>query len=343
MLKNFLSWLASENKIKSYELKTAESSVTILNYGAIIQNFNIKQNNKTTDIILGFDKPSDYITKNDPYFGAIVGRTCNRIEEGKFSLGGKPYQLPINNGPNNLHGGYKGFDKQFWSLESHEESKLKLKLDVADKDQGYPGGLKVTVEYELKFTTLTIKTHAELTTGEASIVNLTSHPYFNLSGCKEGIENHTVVMKHVDCLELDDNQIPTGKLMDRIENPEVYFDKKDSLKARLPKVQQFRGFDHYYILSDFNEAVSVQCEKSGLELVVSSTCKGFQLYTGNWVDVGITKDSHPMDKYGQYSGFALEPSEPPNAINMKEYRDLVIVTKEKPWSNTIVYKIKEFI
>lgn len=342
MLEPLLFYTLDKLAVKAYELRTSSCSVVILNYGATIHSYKVKNEYEEIDIVLGFDNPVDYVSSpQNPYFGAIVGRTCNRIKGGKFELDGKRFQLDLNNGPNSLHGGYVGFNKLFWDVISTTESCCVCTVIVPHMDQNYPGEIKVTVSYELIESSLTIRTEAELLSGaKSTIVNITSHPHFNLSGCIESGLKHSIEMKSIKgVLELDNTQIPTGRLYSKNDNPEYYFEKEDLVENRIQKVMQFGGFDHFYLVDDFNEAVTIKCEKTKLSLTVSSTCPGFQLYTDNWINVDNPKRNHACTKYGRYAGICIEPSQPPNAINIPEFRDMVIVTKEKPYNHTITYKI----
>jgi aldose 1-epimerase len=189
---------------------------------------------------------------------------------------------------------------------------------------------------------LEIETFVELLGDEVAetYVNITSHPYFNLTGFKEqNVKNHLVLMQDVPAtLEMMDDQIPTSALNTPSSNPELFFLQEDSFGSRLPEVQRFRGFDHYYLLKTRNDFITIT-SSAGVGLRVSTTNDGFQMYTGNWVSVDKCKKSHGCLSYGNYSGFCVEPSQPPNSINLPEYRDSVIVTKSKPWNHIITYEL----
>jgi aldose 1-epimerase len=330
-------------KIQAFTLTTSTLEATVLDYGATLSHLCYKRNNKSIDVVLGYDDPFDYIdSTTNPYFGAIIGRSCNRTSEGTFELNGESYQLPVNNGPNSLHGGVKGFDKQFWTAEVLDASPfVQLELISEHLDQGYPGKIKVTVIYWIENDSLKIDSQAELIDDSVkeTYVNLTAHPYFNLTGGKHStVEDHIVHMPGVKgVLELDSNQIPTGNVLTVKSNPELIFDQPMSLKTKLPLVQQFRGFDHFY-LAQGNPFVVVTCPESDISLQVTSDGAGFQFYTGNWIENQPSKSIHPCKSYTQYSGFCIEPSQPPNSINLGEYRNSVIVTKEKPWKHWIRYQ-----
>jgi aldose 1-epimerase len=275
----------------------------------------------------------------NPYFGAIIGRSCNRTAKGSFQLNNLQYQLPVNNGPNSLHGGIQGFDKMFWKAQIIDSSPMvQFELTSEDGEEGYPGKVQVRVTFSIRDDILFIESQVDLLDGpKETYVNLTSHPYFNLSG-KSTIEDHIVDMKGVTgVLECDDTQIPTGKVLTAASNPEMFLNR-ESIGSKLPLVQQFRGYDHYY-LANGKPFITITCPQNGLSLDVWSDCAGFQFYTSNWVEEQPSKSLHACGKYLQYSAVCIEPSQPPNSINIPEYRDSVIVTVEKPWKHSISYKL----
>jgi aldose 1-epimerase len=330
-------------KIQAFTLTTNTLEATILDYGATLSHLCYKTKEKSVDVVLGYDDPFDYIdsTKN-PYFGAIIGRSCNRTSKGTFELNGSTYQLPINNGPNSLHGGVKGFDKQFWTAQVIDSSPfIQLELISEDMDQGYPGKIKVTITYWIENDSLKIDSQVELIDDSVkeTYVNLTSHPYFNLSGGKhQTVEDHTIHMPGVKgAMELDSNQIPTGKILTAKTNPELIFEQPQPIKSKLPLVQQFRGFDHFY-LAHGSPFVVITCPENRISLSVTSDCAGFQFYTGNWIEQQASKSVHSCNSYGKYSGFCIEPSQPPNSINLEEFRDTVVVSSGKPWKHWIRYQ-----
>jgi aldose 1-epimerase len=338
------TFIKQGRKIQAYTLTNELLSVTVLDYGAIISHLFVNNGSHQTDVVLGYDDPFDYIesTKN-PYFGAIIGRSCNRIENGTFTLNETRYQLPINNGINSLHGGEKGFDKKSWKAVIVDSMpSVQFELLSPDLDQGYPGSVKVLVTYTLEGPQLIIETRAELIDDvvESTMVNMTSHPYFNLSGCVDKtVRNHIISMPGVyGSLEMNDHQIPTGGLLGPISNPELFFTEPDVLESKLLLVQKFKGFDHFYLINNDEQCVTISSPTSKITLSVSSDCSGFQFYTGNWIEKQPSKSRHPCKEYEPYSGFCIEPSQPPNAINLSEYRDSVIVTSTNPWNHKIVYK-----
>ena len=203
--------------VEKYSLVNANGmEVDIITYGGIITSLKAPSQDSTfQDVVLGYDTLEEYTTTGNPtFFGALIGRYGNRIAKGKFSIDGEEYQLPTNDGPNSLHGG-KGFDKVVWTAEEVEDGDnvgLKLTYTSPDGDQGYPGNLETTVVYTLQADN-TLKVDYEATTDKATVVNLTQHSYFNLSGDFDNTILDTEVMLNADrFLPVDETLIPTGEL-----------------------------------------------------------------------------------------------------------------------------------
>ena len=335
-----------DQSIEEYTLQTSTCTASIINYGATMTKFVIDGK----DVLLGFDDPFGQIevgSRQNPYFGAFVGRACNRTENGNFEIMSVKYQLPVNNGPNSLHGGLKGFDKQFFkaTVLSQDPPSVLMSHKSSHLDQGFPGTIFVEISFTLNGSELVIETKSELVGDEVdqTYVNLTMHPYFNLSGCNsESIEDHLVKMNSVlGCLELNENQIPTGKLLKNEDRKELFFLSEKAISKALPLVQEFKGFDHYYLVNDGTDCITVRDPSTKIQLVVSTTAPGFQFYTGNWLDGSIlAKKSQGCLNYGPYGGFCIEPSSPPNSINMPEYRDTVLLKRGIPKVQTIKYRLE---
>ena len=355
-----ITWQEHKNNtgrsIFAYSLSTEKCSATVISYGAILSHFTLtKMDGKQVDVVLGFDDPFQYEVQGKlpgyPFLGAFVGRACNRTANGTFALDGETFKLPINNGPNSLHGGLVGFDKQFFtpSIISHDPPQVSFEWTSPHLDQGFPGEVRTKISYSLIGSELIIDTYAELIDDivKKTYVNLTTHPYFNLSGMfEESVESSIVHMQPSveGCMELNEHQIPTGRILLESENPELFFYSPKALSESLPKVQQLRGFDHFFLIKKEETVkpfISVSCPLLKVKLDVKSSSRGFQFYTGNWLDGRFKgKASQNLNSlYGRYSGFCIEPSEPPNAINLPVFCDGVIVTRQKPWSQTISYSL----
>ena len=178
-----------DDQIDLISMKNEQLEVVVSNYGCtIIKVIMADKNGHKDDVVLGYDDFTQYQTL-DAYLGALVGRVANRIKAGQFSLNGQDYHLAVNNGPNHLHGGIKGFSYQVFDYTIEDEHTLKLLYLSKDGEEGYPGDLDLTVIYTLKDDTLTA--HYQATSSADTLINITNHSYFNLSGHKENIYQHT--------------------------------------------------------------------------------------------------------------------------------------------------------
>ena len=195
-----------------FELKNGQGTVAwITNFGARIVGLITKDKNaREVDVITGFSSIRDYQTATEPYHGAIIGRFANRIALGRFQLKGKDYQLAVNNPPNHLHGGPKGFHNQVWKVESVSKTDLRLSYFSKDGEENYPGNLNVVVHYTLSDKN-ELHIQYEAGTDQTTVINLTSHPFFNLNGIGTGnIENHTLQINAENYNPVDKALIPKG-------------------------------------------------------------------------------------------------------------------------------------
>ncbi len=240
----------------------------VINYGGIITSLRVPDKNGVVeDVVLGYDSLSGYL-KATPYFGAIVGRYGNRIANGKFKLDGKTYTLAQNNNGQSLHGGIKGFDKVYWSIEeatSAEGPSVKLKYTSKDMEEGYPGNLAAEVVYTLTNDN-TLKIDYTATTDKKTVINLTQHSYFNLTGNgKRDILEHVVTLAADKFVPVGKTLIPTGKLMD-VANTPFDFRTPTAVGARIDSKDQQMvmggGYDHCWVLTgaDTTKAVATVYE-----------------------------------------------------------------------------------
>jgi aldose 1-epimerase len=268
----------------------------------------------------------------------------------------------VNNGPNSLHGGLQGFDKKCWTIEKYDKSENIVVFSLVSKheEEGYPGEIKVTVQYALQNTNdLTLDYSAEWTGNpindaiQETAVNLTNHSYFNLSGLENlDVKDHICAMPDVTgVLELDDSQIPTGKVIagSSMTKDMDFASASKTFGDGLKTVTKFRGYDHFFMVNPKSDAqqplpcgAKVHCSTTGISLSLFTDAIGFQLYTGNWLDGSITgKESTQENKpYGQYSGFCLEASHPPEAANHQQWRNSVILRKGEGFKRKDVYRVQ---
>ncbi|MBL7817737.1 MAG: galactose mutarotase [Saprospiraceae bacterium] len=331
-----------------YTLKNvAGMTVTITNYGGTIVSWTAPdRNGKYEDITLGCDSISGY-EKGVPYFGSIVGRYGNRIAKGKFSLEGKTYTLATNNGANHLHGGIKGFDKVVWNAMIVESPQPTLKLTYVSKDmeEGYPGNLSVEVIYTLlKDNSLKIEYSA--TTDKTTVVNLTNHAYFNLTGdMNNTILDHEIALNCDKFLPVDKTLIPTGELKS-VEGTPFDFLTSQKIGARIndtlnEQIKFGGGYDHAWILKGQNtegamrSAAIVYEPKSGRAMEVLTTEPAIQFYTGNFLDGTIKGKGGVI--YKKRSGFCLETEHYPDSPNQSKFPTTTLKPNQT-YSTTTIYR-----
>jgi aldose 1-epimerase len=308
--------------VELYTLTNKNGMVArIMTYGAILTELHVPdKNGKDADIVLGFDNLDQYL-KGHPFFGAIAGRYANRIAKGQFELDGQTYHLPINNGPNTLHGGTKGFDKYVWKAEPKEGSdnvSLALSILSPDGDQGFPGNLNVTVTYTLSNDN-SLKLDYVATTDKDTVLNLTNHSYFNLAGESSGtIEEQIMQINAERYTPVDATQIPTGQIAP-VKGTVFDFTKPMVIGARINEVPGGPpiGYDHNFVLNSSNGslamAVRARDPKSGRVLEVWTTQPGVQFYTGNFLDGTLTGIGGT--KYQIHDAFCLETQHFPDSPN----------------------------
>lgn len=330
--------------VDQYTLTNAnQMEVTLITYGGIITSLRVPDRNGHLDnIVLGFDNLTDYETSS-PYFGAIIGRYGNRIANGKFTLHGKEYTLALNDGPNALHGGTRGFDKQVWGAkEVHGNTEVGLELTYLSKDgeEGYPGNLSVKVVYSL---TDSGELHIDYiaTTDKATIVNLTHHSYFNLAGNGAGsVENHIMTINADRYTPIDSTLIPTGELAPVAGTP-FDFQKGErigtELRAGHRQLVYGRGYDHDFILKRPQDnslalAARVSDPASGRTMELYTTEPSVQFYSGNFL-TGTLVGTGGI--YRQGDAFCLEPQHLPDSPNKPNFPSTVLEPGDTYQSSTV--------
>jgi len=315
------------------------TQVKISNYGGIVTSFIVpdKQGGKSS-IVVGFDSLSGYLAK-PPYFGALIGRYGNRIGDAKFTLDGKLYTLAANNGKNALHGGLKGFDKVVWDASIINDSLPSLKLDYLSKDgeDGYPGNLKVTVQYSLSNDD-ELKITYDAVTDKATPVNLTNHSYFNLTGdVDSSILGHSLMINADHYTPVDSTLIPTGEIRS-VKGTPFDFTSPKQIGRDIDSVKG--GYDHNWVLNrkdgSLQEVAVLSDSISGRSLEVYTTEPGLQFYTGNFLDGKlINHDGKPIK---QHSALCLETQHFPDSPNKPGFPTTILKPGEKYHSET-VYKL----
>lgn len=296
----------------------------ITNYGAkVVSLFFSAKNGEQVDLVLGHDSLDDYIHSEEQYFGSVCGRYANRIAKGVFSIDGEEYQLPINNGPNSLHGGLEGFNAKVWEVLETKENELKLRYLSKDGEEGYPGNLSVTVIYKIEADVLSIEYVAE--TDQPTILNLTNHSYFNLSGAGDpSIEDHLLEINAKSFLPTDETAIPYGAPQ-RVENTAMDFRTPCLIGARIDnpvdQLKWARGYDHTFLLDKklgtFGPCCEVSSPKTGIKMSVFTSEPGVQVYTGNWMTGKMRGKGE--QRYPARSAVCFETQHYPDSPNHPEY------------------------
>ena len=331
-----------------YTLKNSNGMVAqITNFGAKIVSIYVPdRDGNFADIVLGYESIEGYI-KGNAYFGAICGRYANRIANGKFVIGDKTYQLPINNGPNSLHGGPEGFNNQVFEtkgvISTSEDEKVEMVYVSKDGEMGYPGTVILKVTYSLT-TDNELNLSFEAVTDKATHINICGHSFFNLSG-----EGNGDILKHVLTLNADrftpvsDSLIPTGELRE-VEGTPMDFRKPEVVGKRInsdyEQLTFGKGYDHNWVINN-NKAeeltLAAVCHdpESDRILEVYTTQPGIQLYTGNWLD-GSDKGKGGKS-YGMRSALCLETQNFPDSPNKPGFPSTLLRPGEK-YNHTCLYK-----
>jgi aldose 1-epimerase len=326
-------------KVQLYSLTNKNGvTVEITNYGGIVTSWlTPDKNGNKSSIVVGMDSLQEYL-KKPPYFGAIIGRYGNRIGDAKFKLDGKTYQLAANNGKNHLHGGNKGFDKVVWDAATVNGITPALTLTYLSKDgeEGYPGNLKVTVEYKLTDDNeLNIDYTAE--TDKATPVNLTNHSYFNLTGNTENtILNHTLMINADHYTPVDTTLIPTGEIK-AVKGSPFDFTKPEAIGARIDSVPG--GYDHNFVLNRKDTTLQLVAvlsdSSSGRKLEVFTTEPGIQFYSGNFLDGTFVSGGKPV-KYR--TALCLETQHYPDSPNKPNFPSTILKPGQK-YHTVTKYKV----
>ncbi|KAI6683517.1 hypothetical protein NL676_029430 [Syzygium grande] len=317
-----------------FELDNGTMQVKITNLGCTITSLCVPgKDGKSADVVLGFDSVEPYLKGAAPFFGCIVGRVANRIKEGKFTLNGVEYSLPINKSPNSLHGGHKGFDKVIWEVADYkkgENPSITFKYLSHDGEEGYPGDVAVTATYTLTSST-TMRLDMEGVPNKATPISLAQHTYWNLAGHDSGnILDHSIQIWANHITPVDHNTIPTGEIMP-IKGTAFDFTMEKKIGASIHEVPGL-GYDHNYVLdcgeekSGLKHAAKLKDPSSSRVLDLWTDAPGMQFYTGNYVNGVAGKGSAA---YGKHSGVCLETQGFPNAINQPNFPSVVVQPGEK--------------
>lgn len=312
--------------VQEFVLKNSNGiEMGVLNYGGIIRYLKVPDRHGNYDnVVLGFDRFEDYLI-NTPYFGAIIGRYANRINGGKFNLNGQHYSLAQNLGNVHLHGGLVGFDKVIWEVETEvfeEGMALNLFYLSPHMEEGYSGNLRVNVNYSLKNdNSFTITYRA--TTDQATVLNLTQHSYFNLSGGRNSVLNHELMVNAASYLPVDDSLIPTGEIAPVKHTPfDFQVSKTIGQDIDHQLLKGTDGFDQNLVLKTTNDIKVIYAGKvyepeSGRVVDFYTSEPGVQIFTANFFDGSIK--GHGGVSYNKYYGLCLETQHFPDSPNQPKF------------------------
>ncbi len=294
------------------EIRNGDMSASVLAYGATLADLVVPTRAGPRSIVLGFDSLEAY-KRHGAFFGAIVGRCANRIAGGRFALGGRNYQLDLNEkGQTHLHGGAGGFFARMWRVERHDETSVLLSLVSSDGDQGYPGEVRASCKYTLGPDHLAIELRAE--TDRETLVNMAAHPYFNINGGGTALD-HRLTIPAQAYTPVDGASIPTGEIRPVAGTA---FDFRASRPIRNEVSGSHSGYDHNFVLAltPFEKphlAARLEGDRSGVAMEVWSTEPGLQFYDGGSLPVAeLLRGSAASERFG---AVCLEPQRFPDAVH----------------------------
>ncbi|MDB4908550.1 MAG: galactose-epimerase [Gemmatimonadetes bacterium] len=329
--------------VEEFTLRAGAIEVRAISYGAIITDILAPdRDGHRESVVLGHDALAGYVG-HSPYFGAVIGRHANRIAGGRFTLDGVGHQLDTNDGPNHLHGGFVGFDKQLWTghvLTTAADAAIRLELASPDGDAGYPGTLQASVTYLLSAGgTLVVDYHA--TCDQPTVVNLTQHSYFNLAGPRAtDILSHELAIVAEHYSPVGAGLIPTGA-MAPVHGSAFDFLRAHPIGERVGDADEqlalAGGYDHNFVLSGAIEHglrhAARACDPvSGRTLSVHTDQPGLQFYSGNFLDGSIV--GRGGQRYAHRSGFCLETQHYPDSPNHPSFPSVVLAPGDEYASRT---------
>ncbi|WP_320774220.1 aldose epimerase family protein [Streptomyces sp. CRN 30] len=332
-VKKLFGTLADGTKVHSWSLENGGTRLKVLSYGGVVQSLEIPdRRGRYANVSAGFDNLDDYVARS-PHFGALIGRYGNRIAKGRFTLDGTTYQLSVNDGENSLHGGALGFDYRVWDVEPFTKGSdvgLYLYYTSVDGEMGYPGTLKTKVTYTLTRSG-DWRIDYEATTDKATVVNLTSHVYWNLAGEGSGtIEDHELSIAASRFTPTDAGLIPTGELA-KVAGTAFDFRRAKpigrDIRAGHPQLVLAKGYDHNWVLDKGITArpehiATLRDPSSGRSLKIATDQPGLQFYSGNFLDGTLTGPGGSV--YRQGDALCLETQHFPDSPNQPSFPSTVL-------------------
>ncbi|KAI9006435.1 aldose 1-epimerase [Hyaloraphidium curvatum] len=322
-------------------------SVTITDFGATVTNLVVRDRDGVQrDVVLGYDAPEDYVAAKSkpgyPYFGATVGRIANRIVGAEFELDGKTYELRKDLGQNSLHGGKdSGWDCKIWTVDSQDRSSISFSRTSPDGEGGFPGAVHATARYALTDDgTLSMEYGAKLVEGASTIVNMTNHAYFNLSGLEDPSVDGTVLhfSEGVKAWLRRDPKLdwaPSGEVVPIGVEPAYDFRSAAPIGSR-----NEGNFDDFFVADPSLEVpcATATCPSTGIRMEMRTDAPGFQLYVPSELEPSYrAKKTQGGGAYGPRAAFCLETSKYPAAINYPDWRNQVILKAGQTYSQKTLY------
>jgi aldose 1-epimerase len=342
MSKSAFGTLPDGKEVSLFSLSNHQGcAAEILDYGGIIRSLNVPdKHGKRTDVVLGFQSLEDYVA-DQTYMGALVGRYANRIANASFELGGKRFQVSVNNGKNSLHGGFSGFNKKLWEVVGHTSNSLQLRYVSPDGEEGFPGNLMVTVVYTLTEKN-ELKIEYRAITDQPTHINLTQHSYFNLSPLSdETIANHLLQLHSDQYLPNNDQSIPNGQFETVLQTP-FSFTKPQKIGKALAsdhiQMQIDFGLNHSYVLKTENSnvikhAARLFAPQSGITMDTFTTEPGIHIYCANYFDgQTVGKSGKP---YPKYAGICLETQHFADSPNQPRFPSTLLLPGGEFTSTTV--------
>ncbi len=329
--------------VSAYLLKNANGmEAEVLDFGAILRVLKVPDKNGAfLDVVHGFDSVEGYEDHNDTYYGATIGRCGNRIAGAQFVLDGKTYALDANDGKNNLHGGFAGYEHRMFTVRDMQDSdtpSICFTLYSPDMDQGFPGNLDFCITYQLTADN-TLQLSYEAVSDQKTIINPTNHSYFNLNGHQSGTILDQEVMICADTFTwADAESIPTGELIS-VEGTPMDFRSFHTIGERIDQedtaLKYGNGYDHNYCVNDtgkMKKIAALKSAESGILMEVESDLPGMQLYTGNFIKGNQTGKGGVC--YQRRSGVCFETQYYPDAIHHSAFQQPVFDANETMRSAT---------
>ena len=343
--KSFWGMTKDGKEVHKYFIANEQgANLEVIDYGAILVSVCVPDNTGLLrDVVLGYDRLEDY-EENPNFFGATIGRSCNRIANGRFEINSVTYQMDQNENENNLHSGKNGFEKRIWNVDEADGDHVVFSLLSPDGDEGFPGEFKISVTYTLTEEN-EVKIHYSGICDKDTVANMTNHSYFNLGGHDSGLVLDQILQINADSFTpvADSKSIPTGEIAPVKGTPMDFTDEKPigrDMEADFEQLVFTGGYDHNYVLNNRNGTVRLaakaKCEESGIGLEVYTDTPGVQFYAGNFISGSAGKDGV---SYEPRTGFCLETQYYPNSINEPGFPSPILKKGDRYETTTIYHFI----